>query len=74
MGQEDIYNVLKKHNKPLTRTQIAEELNEHPCKISKIIKKLLLHNEIKCIEISRLEAQTLLNNQNHKRRLRLYYI
>jgi hypothetical protein len=66
--------VLKKYNKPLTRTQIAIELNENPCKISKIIKALLKYNEIKCIEISRLEAQQLLNSPNYKRRLKLYYL
>jgi len=74
MGQEEICEVLKKHNKPLTRTQIAQELNENPCKISKSLRVLLKYNEIKCIEISRIEAQKLFNNVNYKRRLRLYYL
>jgi hypothetical protein len=74
MSQEDICEVLKKYNKPLTRTQIAEELNENPNKVSKIIKVLLIHQEIKCIEISRLEAKTMLGDKAPYRRLKLYYL
>ena len=74
MGQEEICDCLRKFNKPLSRTQIAKELNEDPNKVSKIIKVLLLHNEIRCVEISRIEAKEILGPNAPYRRLKLYFI
>ena len=74
IGQEEICEVLRKFKKPLTRLQIAIELDENPNKVSKIIRILLNHNDIKSVEISRIEAKNLLGKDAPYRRLKLYYI
>ena len=74
MGQYEVYCLLKEFKKPLSRTQIAEQLNENPNKISEILRNLLIHNEIKCIEISRIEAKKLLGDKAPFRRMKLYYL
>jgi hypothetical protein len=74
MGQEEVLDLLEKENKPLSRTQIAEILKIDICNCSRTIKNLLTHNEIKAIEISRLEAKEMLKDNKIKRRMRLYYV
>ena len=74
MGQEEVCNCLKKCKIPVSRTQIANELKEDPNKISKIIRALLIHNEIKCIEISRIEAREMFGPKAPNRRIKLYYM
>ena len=74
IGQEEICDILKKVNKPLSRTQIAELLNDNPNKISKLICVLIKHNDIKCIEISRIEAKEILGDKAPFRRMKMYYI
>lgn len=54
--------------------QVAEELNDKPMNISKKIRLLLEHNEIKCIELDRFQAAKLLNWEIPIRRTRFYYI
>lgn len=71
MGQQEVLNTLGKFNKPVSRGEIAKELEEQPCKISKILLKLLIQKEIKCIEINKDQANKL---YHCRRRIRLYYI
>lgn len=70
MSQERILNVLEKQKEPLSRTEIAVLIKDDIFKTSKSIRKLLRHNEIKCIEINRVEA---FKRFKCKRRMRLYY-
>ena len=74
MGQEEVYNCLKSHKKPLSRTEIAEILNENANKISTLINVLLKHSEIKYIEIDRVEAKKIFGDKAPFRRMKLYYV
>ena len=74
IGQEEVLELLEKEKKPLGRSQIAEILQIDACVASKIIKHLLNHNEIKCIEIDRIKAQKIFKDKTICRRLRLYYV
>jgi len=68
--QAEIIQLLKKVKQPLGRTEIAEKLNSTPIKISLAIKNLVKYDEIKCVEINRLQAK---QEFSSKRRMRLYY-
>ena len=74
LGQIDVINVLEKADKPMSRTQIAKELDDSPITISNVIKVLLKHEEIKCIELDRYQSAKLLNWKNPIRRTRFYYV
>jgi len=74
MGQFEIIEVLKKHKKPISRREIAIELNISGCNVSHQLKKLLYHNEIKCIEINRNQAKEYFKENVPSRRMRLYYL
>jgi len=71
MPQSDVIEVLEKNKKPMSRTDIAKELNEDINLISHIIARLVKAHDIKCIEINRIQAMKL---YHCKRRMRLYYI
>lgn len=71
MSQEDILNVLKKYNKPMSRSEIAKVLSDDLVHVSHLIFKLIKSNHIKIIEIDRYEA---MKRCNCKKRTRLYYI
>lgn len=66
--------VLRKHDKPISRRQIAEELNDDPIKISKALAKLLVVKEIKCIEMDRYQTAKMLGVKRIHRRTRFYYL
>jgi len=66
-----VIDILKKADKPLSRTEIAELLGEQPTKISLLIKRMLKYGEVKCIEINRQQA---LKHYKCKRRMRIYYL
>ena len=74
IGQQEIIEILEKHNKPISRREIAEELNIPAQIVSRHIQKLLLHNEIKCIEIDRNQARAYFKERLPSRRMRLYYL
>lgn len=74
MGQYEIIKVLEKHKKPISRREIASELNINPRIVSHHIQKLLFHNEIKCIEIDRNQAREYFKENLPSRRMRLYYL
>lgn len=74
IGQSEIIEVLKKHNKPISRREIAIELNITGCNVSHHIQKLLYHNEIKCIEIDRNQAREYFKERLPSRRMKLYYL
>ena len=71
MAQEVIVNLLKKNKKPLSRSEIALQLNLDPIMVSHNIRKLLKYYEVKCIEINRFQA---MKEYGCRRRIRLYYI
>lgn len=71
LGQFEVITILQKAKKPLSRIEIAEQLKEDAIKISHIIQRMLKHNEVKCIEINRKQAQ---KHYNCKRRMRIYYV
>lgn len=71
MGQQKVIDILEKAEKPLSRSEIAKLLDERNEKVSLWIKKMLRYNEIKCMEINRVQAK---KHYNCKRRMRIYYI
>ncbi len=73
MGQAEVMQVLENHDKPLSVSQIAEEVGDLPYRVNKTLSKLLKHNEVKCIEYDRFKSAKLLNKRLH-RRMRFYYV
>jgi len=73
MGQQEVINFLLKQNKPLSRGQIADGMNECAEKISHILKKLLKGNDIKCFELDRYKSAEFLGMKHPRRRIRFYY-
>ncbi len=73
MGQGEIIKVLEESDIPLSRSQIAEELDYNPIVVSKLLVKLMKANEVKCIEHDRFKSAKLLN-KNACRRMRFYYV
>jgi len=71
MPQTDIIEVLEKCKRPLSRGEIAKELNIDGKNCSHIICRLVKNRSIKIIEIDRHEAML---KYKCKRRMRLYYI
>jgi DNA-binding MarR family transcriptional regulator len=74
MGQGDIIEVLEKHNKPISRRQIAEELDWEVVKVSHLIKRMLANGSVKCIELDRFQSGKMLGMNRPFRRIRLYYL
>ena len=66
--------VLEKSEVPMSNGQIAKELNDMPINVSKKIRLLLKHKEIKCIEVDRYNAAKLLDWKFPIRRTRFYYV
>ena len=57
MGQDEIIRCLEKHsNNPISRKQIADELGDDVIKISHTIKKMLINESVKCIELDRFQS------------------
>jgi hypothetical protein len=72
--QEEVIEILVKHSsktKPMSRGQIAIELNVCPRIVSRAIVQLLKYSEIKFVEIDRNEAKKL---YGAFRRMKVYYI
>ncbi len=74
MGQAEIIECLQKHDKPISRRQIAKEINYDPVQVSHLVSKLLKRKEIKCIELDRIQAGKMLKLKRAFRRTRFYYI
>ncbi len=74
IGQAEVMKVLIKAKKPMSRSQIAEEINELPQRVSRILKVMLKYNDIKCIELDRYQAAKLLGWDIAFRRTRFYYV
>ena len=73
MGQDRVLKILKKHGRPMSPREIAEEMGINPQRVYVILSKLSKYEEVVVIEINRLQAR-LLYNQNIKRRMCLYYL
>ena len=71
MTQEEVYEVLKKEKRPLSRAEIAKLLNDDPTHVSHSINRLIKSKYIKIIEINQYQA---MEKYNCRRRMRLYYI
>ena len=74
MGQGEILECLEKHKQPISRKQIAEETEYDVVKVSHLLRKLLDKNEIKCIELNRIQAGKMLGMSSPFRRTRFYYL
>ena len=74
MGQGEIINCLQNHKQPISRKQIADETDSDVIKTSHLIKKLLNKNEIKCIELDRIQSGKKLGHGKPFRRTRFYYL
>ena len=75
MSQQDVLKVLEKEKKPLSRSEIAEKLNQSVILVSSNIRELLKNRDIKAIEIDRHQAKEhFQGTKSIKRRMRLYYI
>lgn len=69
--QGEIIKCLKEAGKPLSRSQIAEQLKANPNTVSMRLKVLVKFEEIKCVEITDEEIK---KKYNSKRLLHLYYL
>ena len=65
---------MKKNDKPMSRSQIAESLQIEKVDVSKILKQMLKFKDVECIELDRYEAAKLLGWDSPWRRTRFYYI
>ena len=74
MGQGDILELLEKMKKPLCRREIAELLEQAVEQVSHHLKTLCIHNEVKIIEIDRIQAKAFFKDKAPPRRMRLYYV
>lgn len=72
MSQTKIIKVLKESNKPLSSKEIAEMLNESHSKVCVLLNRMLKRKDIEYIEIDRWKARLLFNDNNIKRRMKLY--
>jgi Mn-dependent DtxR family transcriptional regulator len=72
MGQQDILTLLQKEKEPLTRSQIAELLEQDRIKISHLLNKLIAQNLVDFIEYDRIETSRR-TNQKVDRRTRFYF-
>jgi len=70
MGQQEVIDCLKKNNRPMSRTEISEELDCNKCRVSFILNTLLRFHEVSIIELDRIKAMKMFGV---KRRMRLYY-
>ena len=52
MGQGDIIKILKQHGRPMTSSEIAKLLNQGKRSVNVLIKKLLVGEIIKKIEVN----------------------
>ena len=81
MAQDEIIKLLEKEgkikvmvlNKPLSKKEIALKTGMSDTIVSHALCKLLKHNEIKCFDLDRYDAEKYLKVQV-KRRIRLYYL
>jgi Mn-dependent DtxR family transcriptional regulator len=71
MSQEEVINVLKESEQPLSRTEIANKIQKDPCLVSHALQKLIKHKEVMVIDIDRTVAS---KNYNSRRRIRLYFV
>ncbi len=74
MGQDEVLQCLEKQKEPISRSEIAKELGCEPISVSHAIKKLLNKEEIKCIELDRVQAGLKLGMDRPFRRMRFYYV
>lgn len=73
MSQQQILDLLQKKKEPLSRSQIAEQLNQDPIKVSHLLCKLIDTNEISFKEFDRHKASEM-NNVTVYRRTRFYFV
>ena len=74
MGQSEIIECLNDSERPLSLSEISKILNDELSKISHQLAKLLIHNEVKAIEINREQAKAFFKDKAPARRMRLYYV
>ena len=74
LGQEEILRLLEKKKNPVSCCEIAEELNVNRISVNNTLSKMIEHNEVKFIEISRIEAKEKYGDKAPLRRMRLYFV
>jgi hypothetical protein len=74
MSQFEVLTILERHKTPLSCREIALEINCNPIRVHRDLNKLLCHQEIKAIEISRDEAKEKFGDNAPPRRMRLYFV
>lgn len=74
MGQADVIHVLEKSSVPMSTNQIAKALKDNCENISKVLRVLLFHKEIKCVELNRYQTAKIMGWNQPIRRTRFYYI
>jgi len=65
--------LLLTEKKALSRREIAIKLECNPDKISELLRKMLNHKEIQCLELDRHQAKEKFKEEAPVRRLRLYF-
>lgn len=73
IGQAEIINFLERCDKPMTRKQIAEAMNEDAIKVSHILKNLVRWAEVQFLELSGEEIKEVAGYYPG-RRTRVYFI
>jgi len=73
MGQSEIIKFLEKCDKPMTRKQIAEAMNEDAIKISHILKNLVKWAEVQFEEYTGEEIKEIAG-YHPGRRTRVYFL
>ena len=71
MSQEDIICCLEKNKKPMSRGQIAKQLNFDAVRVSHALSKLLKSKEVKCQEIT---CEQAMKFYGCHRRMLIYYV
>lgn len=71
MSQQEVISVLEKFKKPMSRTEIANVLNQDIIMVSHALRRLVKGGEVKIIELDRHQA---MERFHCKHRMRLYYV
>lgn len=77
MGQLEVYQILERSDKPMSRSEIAIKGNMDPIVVSKALKKLVKSKEVSYMELDRIKVKDycLERNINRvKQRMKIYFI
>jgi hypothetical protein len=74
MGQQEIMNILEELNRPVSKREICELLDECGIKINHILARMIKGGEVSYKELDRDKAREMFKDKPPSRRIRLYYL